>query len=141
MSHSSVSQIQYEEPVQSSANLENGNSPNINHWLGYQKDRPRKDQYWLGSTCFNRARIYHALVHLKYDLCTEIREFVRSVSNAYGSEPIESSHQNIDTLVDCMVETRLTDKVKKLQMFLPYLFFSCVTCQRFDVVFQTEVLM
>ncbi|KAI8579957.1 hypothetical protein K450DRAFT_239904 [Umbelopsis ramanniana AG] len=107
--------IQYEEPVQSSANLENVDSPNINHWLGYQKDRPRKDRYWVGSTCFNRARIYHALVHLKFDLCTEIREFVRSVSNDYGSQASQSSqHRNIDNLVDIMVETRLTDKLWSL---------------------------
>ncbi|KAI9284787.1 hypothetical protein BC943DRAFT_51628 [Umbelopsis sp. AD052] len=110
--------IQYEEPVQSSAILENVEPPNINHWLGYQKDRPRKDKYWLGSTCFNRAKIYHALVHLKFDLCTEIREFVRSASSNYGSEPTQPSHQNIDNLVDIMVETRLTDKVK----LVPYYF-------------------
>jgi hypothetical protein len=129
MSHSSVSQIQYEEPVQPSANLDNVNSPNINHWLGYQKDRPRKDQYWLGSTCFNRARIYHALVHLKYDLCTEIREFVRSVTNDYGSEPSQPSlqsipYQSIDNLVDIMVETRLIDKVKMNVPTMLYFFLA-----------------
>jgi hypothetical protein len=111
MSHSNVSQMLDEEPDQTSANLENADIQNKGKWLAYRKVRPTKDQYWLGSTCFNRARIYHALVHLKYDLSTEMREFVHSFDASFEIELSQPSQQKIDYLVNIMVETRLTDKV------------------------------
>lgn len=109
-----VLQIQDEERVRSSSttNLEESDVENA-MWLSYRKDRPTKDKYWLGSTCFNRARVYHALVHLQYDACTEIREFILSIQHAFGNDNHASQHsrQNINYFVDRMEDSGLTDKV------------------------------
>lgn len=121
----SVSQIQVEERVRSS-------SPNLDEahegssmWLSYQKNRPTKDQYWIGSTCFDRARIYHALVHLQHDLCAEIRDFIYTLRQDLGDNhaAVPNSRQNLKYLTDRMEQTRLTDKV------MPFCFKHCFALQ------------
>jgi hypothetical protein len=87
-------------------------------WLSYANDRPHKDQYWVGSTCFYRARVYHGLVHLPHDLSVEIRAFVNSVLDALNNEDIAIaiSDQKLAYVIERMNDTGFSDKVKHISL-------------------------
>lgn len=82
-------------------------------WLSYADDRPKKDLYWVGSTCFYRARVYHGLVHLQHDLSVELRAFVDSIFETLNQDDnaIAISDQNMDYVTKRMDDTGLSDKV------------------------------
>ncbi|KAJ2964139.1 hypothetical protein NQZ79_g999 [Umbelopsis isabellina] len=105
-------QIQQGERARSGANIKENEVEN-EMWLSYADDRPNKAQYWVGSTCFYRARVFHGLVHLQHDLSVEIRAFVDSIFDTVSQEDnaIAIFEQNVDFIIRRMNDTGFSDKL------------------------------